>query len=42
MYTQISKRVFFILPTMVVGVDEFGYFFEVAWFNVAIGFGKVD
>ena len=42
MYTRINKRVFFILPTIAV-VDEFGYFFiEVAWFNVAIGFGKVD
>ena len=43
MYTRVNKSVFFVLPTMAVGVDEFGYFFiEVAWFNVSIGFGNVD
>lgn len=43
MYTRINKRVFFILPTFATGIDEFGYvFFEFAWFNIAIGIGKVE
>ena len=43
MYTRINKRVFFLLPSVAVGYDDFGYvFIEVAWFNVAVGFGKVD
>lgn len=43
MYTRINRRVFFLVPTMAVGIDEFDYFFvEFAWFNVAIGFGKTS
>lgn len=37
-YLRISERVFFLLPAVAVGVDVDGaYFFEVAWFNYAIG-----
>ena len=43
MYARINKRVFFLIPTIAVGIDEFDYLFvEIAWLNVAIGFGKVD
>lgn len=43
MYTQINKRVFFLIPTMAVGIGELDYLFvEIAWLDVAIGFGKVD
>lgn len=40
-YSRINERVFFLLPSMAVGVDEDGtYFVEIAMFNFAIGFGK--
>jgi hypothetical protein len=43
MYTRINRRVFFLTPAVAVGIDEFDYFFiEIAWLNIAIGFGKVD
>ncbi len=43
MYTRVNKRVFFLIPTMAVGLDEFdAMFVEIAWLNVAIGFGKAD
>lgn len=40
MYIRKSERVFFLLPTVAVGVDMDGlFFFEVAWFVWAIGVG---
>ena len=40
LYHRINDRVFFLLPTMAVGLDvDNKYFVEVAWFNIAIGFG---
>jgi len=43
LYHRISDNVFFILPTVAVGIDADGqYFFEIAWFNVAIGLGSLN
>lgn len=40
MYMRNNSRVFFIFPTLAVGIDEFGYFFiEAAWFCFAVGVG---
>lgn len=39
-YHRISSNVFFILPTVAAGIDTDGmFFFELAWFNIAIGLG---
>lgn len=41
MYLRVSGTVFFLLPTMAVGVDLDGrYFAELAWLNLAVGFGS--
>lgn len=40
MYYRVNERVFFLLPTIAVGLDLDGaYFVEVAWLNLSIGFG---
>jgi hypothetical protein len=40
MYSRISNKVFFLLPTCAVGIDETGkVFIEFGWFNYAIGLG---
>lgn len=41
-YTRVNDRVFFLLPCAAVGTDNGRYFFEVAWFQFAIGFGSLD
>lgn len=39
-YARNSNNVFFILPTLAVGVDIDGtYFMEFGWLNFAIGLG---
>lgn len=39
-YVRNSSSVFFILPTLAVGVDIDGaYFMEFGWLNFAIGLG---
>lgn len=41
MYFRVNRRVFFLVPTMAVGFDEDGrVFVELAWLNVAVGFGQ--
>jgi len=43
MYSRINNNVFFLLPAIAVGVDTDGqYFVEVAFFNIAIGFGRTE
>lgn len=40
MYLRQNKRVFFLLPSAAVGVDEHGYYFiEFAWLCFAVGLG---
>jgi hypothetical protein len=40
MYSRKSDRIFFLLPTLAVGIDEYGYvFMEAGWLNLAIGIG---
>lgn len=43
MYSRLNRNVFFLLPAIAVGVDTDGlYFVEVAFLNVAVGFGRAD
>jgi len=38
MYYRINEKVFFVLPTMAIGLDEDGlWFVEIAWLNIAVG-----
>lgn len=40
MYTRVNSKVFFLLPTVAVGIDLDGrYFIEAAWLNFVVGFG---
>ena len=39
-YHRTSERVFFLLPAIAIGIEVDGrYFFEIAWFNFALGLG---
>lgn len=41
-YHRVSDNVFFLIPAIAVGVDIDGqFFFELAWFNIAIGIGSL-
>ena len=41
MYSRISNNVFFLLPTIAVGLHtDAKYFIEFGWFCFAIGVGK--
>jgi hypothetical protein len=43
MYARVNERVFFLLPTVAVGVDIDGRLFvELAWFNFAVGLGSLE
>lgn len=40
-YSRTNSRVFFILPTIAIGIDEYGMaFFEIAWLFYVIGVGQ--
>lgn len=40
MYVRTNNLVFFLLPALAVDIDtDDRYFIEIAWFNIAIGFG---
>lgn len=41
MYTRVNDRVFFLLPTIAIGLDiDDSYFVEIAWGNYVLGFGN--
>lgn len=41
MYYRVNTRVFFLMPTIAVGIDMDGrYFVEAAWFCFVLGFGE--
>jgi hypothetical protein len=41
LYHRISSNVFFLTPSLAVGIDVDGsVFLEFAWFNIAIGIGE--
>ena len=43
LYKRVSSNVFFIVPAIAVGVDTDGlFFFEIAWFNLAVGLGSLQ
>ncbi len=42
-YTRQNNRVFFVIPTMAIGIDEDDWWFiEVAWLWFVVGFGSKE